>query len=63
MGLLQLVVLLIVIGVLLFLMRKYIPMPPHWADGITILVVVVILFWLLSRIGLLPDLNSIRVGK
>ena len=63
MGLLQVVILLIVVGVLLWLVQRYIPMDPVIKRIITIVVIVVVVIWLLSLFGLLPNLNAIRVGK
>lgn len=63
MGLLSLIVILAVIGVVLWVINTQIP----WIDAnikkiINIVVIIVICFWLLSLIGVLPDLNAIKVG-
>ena len=62
MSLISLVVVLIVIGVLLWLVNTYIPMDTKIKTIINIVVVIVICLWLLSLVGILPDLNAIRVG-
>ena len=62
MPLIQVVVLLIVVGVLLWLMNTQIPMDPMIKKIINLLVIVVVALWLLSLFGLLAGLGSIRVG-
>lgn len=63
MGLIQLIVLLVVIGVVLYLINAYVPMQPAIKKILNIVVVVLVCIWLLSLFGLLPDVNSVRVGK
>lgn len=63
MSLISLVVILIVVGVLLWLVNKYIPMDATIRKIINIVVIVAVCIWLLGIFGLLPDLNAIRVGK
>ena len=62
MSLLSLIVLLVVIGVIMWLINTYIPMEPNIKKILNIAVVIVVIIWLLSAIGLLPDLNAIRIG-
>ena len=62
MSLISLVVVLIVVGVLLYLVNTYIPMDPKIKTIINIVVVIVVCLWLLSLVGVLPDLNAIKVG-
>lgn len=63
MSLVSLVVVLIVVGVLLWLVNKYIPIEATMKKIINIVVIVVVCVWLLSLLNILPDLNAIRVGK
>jgi hypothetical protein len=63
MGLLQLVILLIVVGVLLWLMNTYLPMDPMIRKIINILVIIVVVLWLLSIFGLFTGLGSIQVPR
>jgi hypothetical protein len=63
MGLIQLIVLLVVIGVILYLINAYVPMQPTIKKILNIVVVVLVCIWLLSIFGLLPDINAVRVGK
>lgn len=64
MPLIQLVVLLIVIGILLWLVNTYIPMDPKIKQILNIAVVIgVVLFILSLFFGGLGSLNSIRIGR
>jgi len=57
MELIQLVVVLIVIGVLLWLVNRYIPMDEKIKSILNAVVVIVVVLWLLSVFGLLPLLR------
>jgi hypothetical protein len=61
MDLIQLVVLLIVIGVLLWLVNHYIPIDPPIKQIINVVVLVAVVLWLLTLFGLLPR-GRIGVG-
>jgi hypothetical protein len=63
MDLVQLVVVIIVVGVLLWLVNNYIPMDSKIKQILNIVVVVVLVIWLLQAFGLLSFLRGIRVGK
>lgn len=61
MSLINLVLVLIVIGVLLWLANTYLPMDPKIKQIMNVVVVVAVILWLLNVfIGPLPD---IRVGR
>lgn len=61
MGLIDLVLVLIVIGVLLWLVNAYIPMEARMKQIINAVVIIAVVLWLISLfIGPLPD---IRVGR
>ncbi len=62
MPLLQVVVLLIVVGVLLWLVNAFIPMDPTIKRIINIVVIIAVVLWLLSVFGLFAGLSSVRVG-
>ncbi|ABS63136.1 MULTISPECIES: Thivi_2564 family membrane protein [Parvibaculum] len=62
MPLLNLIVILIVIGVLLWLVNTYIPMDSKIKSILNIVVVVAVVIWLLQVFGLLGSLNGITVG-
>lgn len=61
MGLIELVIVLIVVGVLLWLVNSYIPMDPKIKQILNVVVVIAVVLWLLFLfVGPLPD---IRVGR
>lgn len=60
----QLIVVLIVIGVLLWLVETQIPMDPTIKKIIRIVVIVCVVLWVLMVFGLLPiDLPVPRIGR
>ena len=63
MPLIQLVLVLIVIGVLLWLVNSYIPMDRKIKQILNIVVVIAVVLWLLSVFGLLSSLSNIHVGR
>lgn len=63
MPLISLIIILIVIGVLLWMVNKYIPMENTIKKIVNFVVIFAVIVWLLTVFGLLPDLNAIRVGK
>jgi undecaprenyl pyrophosphate phosphatase UppP len=63
MPLINLVVILIVVGVLLWLVNNYIPMDAKIKQILNIVVVIAVIVWLLQVFGLLGDIRSFRIGK
>jgi hypothetical protein len=63
MPLLQVVVTLIVVGVLLWLVDRYIPMAGSIKSILNGVVVIAVVLWLLNIFGLLHSLSAIRLGK
>jgi hypothetical protein len=63
MSLITVVLVLIVVGVLLWLVEKYIPLDPTIKRIIEILVIVVVVLWLLQLFGLLQLVNTVKIGK
>ncbi len=63
MSLLSLIVTLVVVGILLWLVNRYIPMDPKIKQVLNIVVLVVVVLWLLNLFGILPAIDAIRVGK
>ena len=63
MPLINLVVVLIVVGVLLWLVNTYIPMDRKIKQILNIVVVIVVVIWLLQVFGVIGSLGSIRVGR
>jgi len=63
MPLIQLVVVLIVVGVLLWLINRFIPMDGKIKSILNVVVVIAVVLWLLNVFGFLSSLSRIRVGK
>jgi hypothetical protein len=63
MPLIQVLVVLIIAGVVLWLINKFIPMAGSIKKILNIVVVIVIILWLLSVFGVLSSFSNIRVGR
>lgn len=63
MPLVSLIVLLALIGFIMYLVNTYIPMGANIKNVINITVLIVVVFWLLSVFGILPNVNAVRVGR
>jgi hypothetical protein len=63
MPLLNVVLALIVIGVLLWLINRFIPMDHKIKSILNIVVVVAVVLWLLSVFGLFGSVPALRVGR
>ncbi len=63
MPLLQVVIILIVVGVLLWLVNNYIPMQATIKKILNAVVVIVVVLWLLNVFGLFDSLGNIHIGK
>jgi hypothetical protein len=62
MPLIQLVGVLIVVGVLLWLVNRFIPMAGSIKSILNAVVVICVVLWLLDVFGLFHSLSRIRVG-
>ena len=62
MELIQVVIILIVIGVLLWLANKYIPMDGKIKQILNIVVVIAVILWLLNVFGVFSSLRGIHIG-
>jgi hypothetical protein len=62
MPLIQVLLTLIVVGVLLWLINRFIPMQSTIKGILNGVVVIVVVLWLLQVFGLLSNLSTIRVG-
>ena len=63
MPLLNLVVVLIIVGVGLYLINRYIPMASSIKSILNVVVVVVVCVWLLQAIGLWGNVTSFRLHR
>jgi hypothetical protein len=62
MPLLQLVMVLIVVGVLLWLVNRFIPMQGTIKSILNGVVVIAVVLWLLNIFGLFHSLSHVRIG-
>lgn len=63
MPLIQVVVVLIVVGVLLWLINRYIPMAASIKSILNAVVVIAVVVWLLKVFGLWSYVTNIHVGR
>ena len=63
MPLLNVVVALIVVGVALWLINRFIPMASSIKTILNVVVVVAVCVWVLQAVGLWGQLSSFRIGK
>ena len=63
MPLINLVIVLLVVGILLWVVNTYISMDRKIKNILNIVVVIVVVLWLLQVFGVLGSLNSIRIGR
>jgi hypothetical protein len=62
MNLIQVVEVLVVVGVLLWLVNRFIPMQSSIKSILNGVVVIAIVLWLLNAFGLFHSLSRVRVG-
>jgi len=63
MPLIQLVEVLIVVGVLLWLVNRFIPMQSTIKSILNAVVVIAVVLWILNVSGLMHSFSGIRIGK
>ena len=61
MPLMNVLLVIIVVGVLLWLVNSYIPMDRKIKNILNIVAVVIVIIWLLRALGLMDSLSSIRI--
>ena len=62
MPLLQLVIVLVVVGVILWVINNYIPMQTTIKKILNAVVVIGVILWLLNVFGVIGSLQGIRIG-
>ena len=64
MGLFQLIIILVVIGVIMWLVNTYVPMSAGMKKVLNVVVLIVVILWLLQVFGVLGSIGvgNIRVG-
>ncbi|WP_319405377.1 Thivi_2564 family membrane protein [uncultured Desulfosarcina sp.] len=63
MPLIQLVIILVVVGVILWAINSYIPMQTTMKKILNVVVVGSVVLWLLSVFGIIGSLQGIHIGK
>ena len=63
MPLLNLVIVLVVVGVVLWVINSYIPMQATIKRILNVVVVIAVIIWLLSVFGVIGNISAIRIGK
>ncbi len=63
MPLLNIVVFLMVVGVLLYLVNRYIPMASSIKSILNAVVVIAVVVWVLQAVGLWSGVSNFRVGR
>jgi hypothetical protein len=63
MPLINLIIILVVVGVILWLINNYIPMDGKIRRILNVVVVIIVILWLLSVFGVIGSLSTIRVGR
>lgn len=63
MSILSVVIILCVVGVLLWLVNKYLPMQPPFKTIINAVVVIAVVLWLLSAFGVLGAISGARLPR
>jgi len=62
MSLINVVIVLIVVGVILYLINQYIPMDRKIKSILNAVVVIAVVLWLLRAFGLFGSLSDIQIG-
>lgn len=62
MPLINLIIILVVVGVILWVINSYIPMQPTIKKILNVVVIIVVVIWLLSVFGVIGNISNIRVG-
>lgn len=63
MPLIQVVIILVVVGVILWVINSYIPMQATIKKILNAVVVIAVLLWLLNIFGVIGSLQGIHIGK
>ncbi|RJX29978.1 MAG: hypothetical protein C4531_09550 [Desulfurivibrio sp.] len=63
MPLMQIIIVLVAVGVILWLINTYIPMEPIIKKILNAVVVIAVILWLLSAFGVVSSLQGIRIGR
>jgi hypothetical protein len=62
MPLINLVIILVAVGVVLWLINNYIPMDRKIKSILNVVVVIVVILWLLNIFGVIGSVSGMRIG-
>lgn len=62
MPLINLIIILAVFGVMLWAINTYLPMDPKIKQVLNLVAIIGVCFWLLAALGVVGNLNAIRIG-
>jgi hypothetical protein len=63
MPLLQVLIILVIAGVVLWLINNYLPMDNKIKKILNVVAVIIVVLWLLSIFGVLDSVSRIRIGR
>jgi hypothetical protein len=63
MPLINLVIVLVVVGAILWVINNYIPMQSTIKGILNVVVVISVVLWLLSAFGVIGSIHGIRIGR
>ncbi|MDW7773663.1 MAG: Thivi_2564 family membrane protein [Desulfobulbaceae bacterium] len=63
MPLIQLIIVLVIVGLVLWVINSYIPMQSTIKKILNIVVIIVVIIWLLGVFGVIGDISTIRIGR
>ena len=63
MSLIHLIIVLVVVGLILWMINRYIQMEARIKSILNVVVIIVVILWLLSVFGILPAMSGIRLGR
>lgn len=62
MPLINVIIVLLVVGVILWLINNYLPMDRKIKSILNIVVLIAVILWLLSAFGVIGSISTIRIG-
>ena len=63
MPLINIIIILVVVGVILWVINSYIPMQSTIKKILNAVVVIAVILWLLNVFGVISSLSDIRIGR
>lgn len=63
MPLINLLIVLVVVGVILWVINSYIPMQATIKKILNVVVVIAVIIWLLNVFGVIGNISAIRIGR